>query len=221
MPTDAADEGFDAAIGAPRFASRGRTFVYVLPCRDEDLLKVGFSRDPLQRLRTLHTRYFAFFDLQRGLLVETAKLRDARRIERLLITHFAEHRAPAPLAVRQAAAGHTEWYRGVHAPVVALARRTAAAEDLAVHPLHDWLRARFEEHAERLFDWSARLLQAIDYARFNPPRDQPGEWPELARMEQALERTLDTCAALGIDASARVEPAVLAWFEQRKALVFR
>ena len=30
----------------PRFASRGRAYVYVLPCRDEDLLKVGFSRDP-------------------------------------------------------------------------------------------------------------------------------------------------------------------------------
>ena len=43
---------------APRFASRGRTFVYVLPCRDEDILKVGFSRDPLDRFRTLHRRFF-------------------------------------------------------------------------------------------------------------------------------------------------------------------
>lgn len=221
MSSNAAADTLDFAAAAPRFASRGRTFVYVLPCREQDLLKVGFSRDPLQRLRTLHARFFEFFDLERGLLVETAHLRDARRIERLLITTFAADRAPAPLVVPQAAAGHTEWYRGVHAPVIALARATAAAEDLAVHDLRGWLRARFDERAELLFDWSARLLQAIDYARANPPRDPLGEWPELARMERALGRALDTFVALDIDIAARVAPAVLAWFEQRRALVFR
>ncbi len=109
-------------VAYPRFASRGRTFVYVLPCRDEDILKVGFSRDPLQRMRSLHARFFEFFDLDRALLIECEHLRDARRIERLFITTFAEHRAPAPLVVPLAAAGHTEWYRGIHPRVTALAR---------------------------------------------------------------------------------------------------
>jgi len=88
----------------PRFASRGRTFVYVLPCRNEDILKVGFSRDPLDRMRTLHPRFFEFFDLDRALLIETDYLRDARRIERLFITTFADSQAPAPLVVRRSAA---------------------------------------------------------------------------------------------------------------------
>ena len=37
----------------PRFASRGRTFVYVLPCRDEDILKViASSPSDLQPVRS-------------------------------------------------------------------------------------------------------------------------------------------------------------------------
>ena len=32
-----------------RRCESANAFVYVLPCRDEDILKVGFSRDPLVR----------------------------------------------------------------------------------------------------------------------------------------------------------------------------
>ena len=207
--------------GYPRFASRGRAFVYVLPCRDQDLLKVGFSRDPLQRLRTLHPRFFAFFDLQRGLLIETDHLRDARRIERLLITTFAAQRAPAPLVVAQAAGGHTEWYRGVFPAVVALAQRVCDEDGFVLHrSLRGWLQARFEERSDVLFDWSARLLEAIDYVRCNPPADRDSGRIEQARMEQALGRTLDACAALGLDVQALVDPAVFGWFQQRQALRF-
>ncbi|HEX7663459.1 MAG TPA: GIY-YIG nuclease family protein, partial [Polyangiaceae bacterium] len=127
----ASDEAADAPL--PRFASRGRAFVYVLPCRDEDTLKVGFSRDPLQRLHALHRRFFRFFDLDRALLIETDRVRDARRIERRFITTFADQRAAAPLVVRDAAAGFTEWYRGVHADVDALARTIATDEGFALH----------------------------------------------------------------------------------------
>ena len=97
------EPGFGAEASFPRFASRGRAFVYVLPCREEDILKVGFSRDPLQRLRTLHRRFYDFFDLDRALLVETDHLRDARAIERLLITGLADHRVLAPLVVPRSA----------------------------------------------------------------------------------------------------------------------
>ena len=60
----------DEDFTAPRFAARGKAYVYVLPCRDEDLLKVGFSRESMQRFRTLHRSFFECFDLERGLLIE-------------------------------------------------------------------------------------------------------------------------------------------------------
>jgi len=41
--------------------------VYVLPCQHDDILKLGFSRDPLLRMQTLHQRYFDFFDLDAAL----------------------------------------------------------------------------------------------------------------------------------------------------------
>jgi len=56
----------------PRFLSRGRCFVYLFPCRERDVQKIGYARDPLVRLRELHRRFFQFFDLERGALVETA-----------------------------------------------------------------------------------------------------------------------------------------------------
>ena len=79
-----------------------------LPCRDEDLLKLGFSRDPFTRFSTLHRRFFTFFDLDRGLLVDAERVAVARRIERTLIETFRDARAMAPLVVPAAAGGHTE-----------------------------------------------------------------------------------------------------------------
>src|SRR5215831_19585951 len=134
----------DSESPIPRFASRGRAYVYVLPCRDEDLLKVGFSRDPLQRLQTLHARFFRFFDLDRAFLIATDTVRDARRIERRYIETFADRRSPAPLVVPDAAAGYTEWYRGAYADACALARDIVASEGWTLHaPLRAWLRDVF------------------------------------------------------------------------------
>lgn len=192
----------------PRFASRGRTFVYVLPCRDEDILKVGFSRDPLDRFRTLHRRFFEFFDLDRGLLIDTDYLGDARRIERLFITTFAEQRAPAPLAVRSSAAGYTEWFRGVSPQADALARQLCDEQGFTLHaPLGAWLRARLDERASWLFSWSGRMLEALEYEYFNAPpgaRYEPGE--------RALRDALDTCAALGMDLPTLVPADALDWY---------
>lgn len=198
----------DDEVGYPRFASRGRTFVYVLPCREADILKVGFSRDPLDRLRTLHRRFFEFFDLDRGLLIETDHLRDARRIERLFITNFAEDRAPAPLVVRQSAAGYTEWFRGVSPAVEALARQVCAEQGYPLHaPLGAWLRERLNDSSGLLYDWSARMLDMIEYAHFNATPD-PG-WP---LGEKALRDALDACVALGLELQALVPAAVFAWY---------
>lgn len=198
----------DDEVSHPRFASRGRTFVYVLPCRDEDLLKVGFSRDPLDRLRTLHRRFFEFFDLDRGLLIDTDYLRDARRIERLFITTFAEQRAPAPLVVRKSAAGYTEWFRGVSPRADALARQLCEEQGFRLHaPLATWLHDRLDERAGWLFGWSARMFEALEYEYFNAP-------PEAGYGlgARALRDALDTCAALGMELQTLVPGEVVDWY---------
>lgn len=200
-------------VAYPRFASRGRTYVYVLPCQGEELLKVGFSRDPVERLRTLHPRFFTLFDLDRGLLIETDHLRDARRIERLFITTFREHQAPAPLLVPRAAAGHTEWYRGIRAEVTALAHRICEDEGFTLHaPLRRWLHDRLDAWSDRLYDGSTRMLDMIEYERLHLPPEVPASERRCAK---ALALLLDTYAAVGIDLEPRLPAAVFAWYRDR------
>ena len=198
----------DAETPNPRFANRGRAFVYVIPCRDEDLLKVGFSRDPLQRLQAFHSRFFRFFDLDRAFLIGTDTVRDARRIERRFISAFAEHRSPAPLVVRDAAAGRTEWYRGVYPAATALAREFVDVEGFTLYaPLRDWLRDLFEERGALLFAWSARMLDAIEYERFNA-------LPEMtpSPLERALRDALDCFDELAIPIEPLVPETVCSWY---------
>lgn len=192
----------------PRFAASGRTFVYLLPCREEDTLKVGFSRNPLQRLHALHRRYFDFFDLDRGLLLEVDRLRDARRIERQLITRFAEHRAPPPLEVREAAAGRTEWFRGVAGETDRLVRQLAVEEGLTLHAsLRKWLQDRFCEHADLLYEYSLRLLESIDYETFNLPLHE-----QRGQTATALRHLLDAFASLELDLAHLVPSRVFDWY---------
>jgi hypothetical protein len=200
------DEEFDSPI--PRFASRGRAFVYVLPCRDEDLLKVGFSRDPLQRMQTFHARFFDFFDLDRAFLIATDTVRDARRIEREFLTAFADRRSPAPLVVPDAAAGYTEWHRGAYADAIAMAESIAAKDGFVLHaPLRAWLRDRFVERGALLFAWSSKMLEAIEYERYNlPPSPRP------SAIERALRDALDCLAELGIDIEPLVPEPVFSWY---------
>lgn len=200
------NDAFDSPI--PRFASRGRAFVYVLPCRDEDLAKVGFSRDPLQRLKTLHARFFDFFDLDRAFLIATDHVRDARRIERNFLTAFAERRSPAPLVVPDAAAGYTEWHRGVYSDAIAMAEAIAAKDGFVLHvPLGAWLRDRFAERGALLFAWSSKMLEAIEYERFNaPPTSRP------SAIERALRDTLDGFVELGIEIEPLVPESVFSWY---------
>ncbi|NID15085.1 GIY-YIG nuclease family protein [Luteibacter yeojuensis] len=193
----------------PRFASRGRAFVYVVPCRDEDLLKLGFSRDPFTRFSTLHRRFFEFFDLDRGMLVDAERVAAARGIERQLIEAFTEHQATAPLAVRAAAGGHTEWYRGAHADVAATLRRLADGEGLLLREnLRPWLREHLMARADLLHDWSLRIVDTLDWARNNAPDD-----PGAARLRRALLDTWDMFEAAGIDVRSLVPASVSHWHE--------
>jgi hypothetical protein len=194
-------------LDALRTARGGRTFVYVLPCQGEDLIKFGFTHDPIERFRSFHPRFFALFDLQQGMLIETQRLRDARRLERLLIERWPEHKASAPLLVSDTAGGHTEWFRGIAGEVDAFVYRVAERNGYVVHaPLRNWLRHRFAERADQLYEWSQRMLEMIEWQALN-------ESPELrdTRYARALRDTLDACLAVDLDLASLVPPTVLAW----------
>ncbi|WP_284320580.1 GIY-YIG nuclease family protein [Dyella acidisoli] len=193
----------------PNPVKRGRTFVYVLPSLGEDLTKVGFTQDPIQRFRTFHPRFFALFDLEQGMLVETVQLREARRLERLLIERWPAHRATAPLLVSDTAGGHTEWFRGIGEEVGPFVRRIAERYGYTLHvPLSSWLRARFVERADQLYDWSQRLLETVEWQAANVAPE--GLDPRYAKV---LIDTLDACRAVGMELGGLLPPDVLAWYD--------
>lgn len=193
----------------PGLSGAGRAWVYVLPCRERDILKIGFSRDPLQRLHALHRRFFEFFDLERALLVEADTVREARFIERALIRHVAPMRAPAPLAVREEAAGDTEWFAGVAAEIESLARTLAAERGHVLHaPLAAWLCVRLAASRDVLYGWSARLLDAVAYECFNPPASVVHD----TRPAEALRGTLDLLSVLDAALPELVPQSVIDWY---------
>ncbi|MFC3816126.1 GIY-YIG nuclease family protein [Lysobacter sp. GCM10012299] len=189
-----------------RASSEGASYLYVLPCAGEDLLKLGFSRHPLQRMQALHTRYFEFFDLDRAFLVETETVRDARDLELALGHAIALHSAPMPLLVREAAGGHSEWYRGA-GEVLASEISALAVRGYTVHdPLRPWLRRELLRGREDLFTWASTLLDGL--------AGEP-EWldqPQTAALRQHALDTLDAYAAVDIPV-ADVLPDLLArWY---------
>lgn len=197
----------DEEFTEPRFASRGRAYVYVLPCRDEDLLKIGFSREPLQRFRTLHRRFFEFFDLERGLLIEVDRVAQARRIERLFLTSWIEQRAPAPLVIPMAAAGHSEWYRGISEELIAQARKLAGDEGLVLHePMRPWIARQLSSQADALYDWSTRMLAEATLER------EYGGLPGAGPIERALLDTLAMCDAVGLALVDLLPESVAEWY---------
>ena len=181
------------------------SFVYVLPCRSEDILKVGFSRDPLGRMRTLHPRFFEFFDLAQGVLVQTESVTDARALEAQLFADAADHRAPGPLLVPQGAGGHTEWFRGAATLLREAARRRAEAGGYFLHASLDaWTQARMAGESGSLYESASHLMRAIQSAHAYGTRDPP--------VEEQLRNLLDSFAAAGVDVGSRVPVAVAAWY---------
>jgi hypothetical protein len=190
-----------------RIPSRGRCHLYVFPCAWEDLCKLGFSRDPLARLQALHPRFFDFFDLDRGLLVETDTVAEARALETRLRRALAQHNAPVPLTVREEAGGAREWYRGA-ADALAREGQRLGAQGHPVHaPLRPWLRGALLQRVDRLHAWSAAML-GID------------ELEGLAGWTPSQQRVLDMLDALramDIDPLPMLPPAVAAWFSRLRA----
>ncbi|RZA12322.1 MAG: GIY-YIG nuclease family protein [Lysobacteraceae bacterium] len=111
----------------------GRAFLYVLRMSGaEDLLKVGLTHDPVARWSSFHRRWFEAFDLDHSLLVETESRADAQALETSLHRSLVAHGCPAPLTMRLAAGGATEWYRGAWPAVRDFVDR-CGAEGYTVH----------------------------------------------------------------------------------------
>lgn len=199
-------------VRIPRFERKGKAYVYVLPRSGEDLVKIGFSRDPFERFRTLHLHFYAFFDLQKGLLLEVDSIREARRMERLFIERWPEHRASAPFEVASHAGGHTEWFRGIEEYTDAFAHRVAERYGYCLHtPLQQWLKQRMSEYAEDLFDWSLRLLEIIDWQACNLP-----ESSQDRKYADVLRDTLDAFCAVGVAIEKHVPCAVHRWYASQQ-----
>ncbi|MEO8672574.1 MAG: GIY-YIG nuclease family protein [Tahibacter sp.] len=192
-----------------RSPSRGKAFVYVFPCRHEDILKLGFSRDPLARLQALHPRYYEFFDLDRALLIHTDRVSDSLRLEAELGDRISLHNAPAPLVVPHAAAGYTEWYRGAYETLLAQAMRLHRAEgyamDLALLP---WIRRRLEDRAGTLYAWSEGTLQAIQAWQALGGESGPNS------LSRVLRDALGAYDAAGLDPSRWISAAVWRWYQE-------
>lgn len=205
--------GYDDPAAFPRRLSRGRAFVYVLGCRDDTLFKIGFTRDPMDRWRTLHTRFFEFFGLDQGILVATEKVSQARALERRLLEAFADWRALAPLAVRETAGGHSEWFRGALQEAVDAARETASRHAWSWQRPDEWMRSALSARRDLLFAWSAAMLEALEYERHNAPA---GSAPAGTVYERALADTLEAFAAVGLDVADAVPDRVRRWHAARR-----
>lgn len=189
-----------------RTLSRGPCFLYVAPCVYEDILKVGFARDPLVRLHTLHRRFYEFFDLDAGFLIETDTVREARDLETLLHRALAIHNAPAPLVVREQAGGRTEWFRGAY-DILAERARTLAEEGFVHHPaLRPWLRHRLRGQSAALYSWADKA-----FAELSLYPDSDDISPPSALLRRTLLDTLDAYIALDIDLAPIVPEEVLRW----------
>lgn len=187
-----------------RGPSRGLSYLYVLPCAYEDILKLGFSRDPLGRMQALHPRWFEFFDLDRAFLVEAETVRDVRDLELGLARVVAEHKAPAPLVIRREAAGHTEWYRGAYDALDTTARALAAGGYVLHAPLRPWVRERLVERSDRLFAWTLAMLPADE-------REATASAGQVA-IQRAVRDVLDAYRAFEIDLSPLLPPECVDWY---------
>jgi predicted GIY-YIG superfamily endonuclease len=182
----------------------GPACLYVLPCAYEDFAKLGIATDPMRRMQAFSSRYYEFFDLERGWLAEAESVREARQWETRLKRTLRAHAAPPPLLVPGEAAGHTEWFRGAQ-PALEGARDDLVQQGFVVHvSLRDWVVRRLREHRE-LLESGERAATA----RFGPIDAWPAAVsdPSLSRLRDAL----DAYRVLEVDLDDAVSPGLLAW----------
>lgn len=186
---------------------RGRTFLYAFPRAGEDFTKLGIASDPLVRLQTFSPRYYEFFELEAGWLVEAETTREARAWETRWKRELRSHAAPAPLTVSQRAGGHTEWFRGASMQLQQ-ARDELAAQGFPVHMrLSAWVR-------EQLLPWRDQLdgVERNLVAQLGAVETWPAAWmhPTLSSVRDAL----DACNVLQLPLDDAVSPALQAWLRR-------
>lgn len=187
--------------------STGPAFLYVLPTVHEDLLKLGFSRDPLARMQALHPRFYEFFDLERAFAVQTDTVAEARALETRHARALREHRAPVPLTAARAG-GHTEWYRGATRQLAAVAAECAGAGFIVHQPFTAWLRRRLELHGPLLHDWTALLRVEELEAR--------GAAAVGTLSQRRVLDVLDAYLALGLGLEPWLPDAVRTWHAEAR-----
>ena len=184
-------------------------FVYVAPARYEDILKLGFSHDPCRRIRSFHRRYFEYFDLKRSFAIAAIDEQDARRIERLMATRFAEHRTCAPLEIETAPGGVTEWYRGAYEILFPACLELV---EMGGYPpllnMADEIGDRLLAERDFLFEYTTSTIEAVEAL---------GDCPEAEPLIHALLTSLDAYRSFAIDVSDYLPEAALGWFEKRLA----
>jgi len=194
--------------------SSGNAFAYVLPCHVEELLKIGFSSQPLRRFETFHSRYYEVFDLERGFLIETDRVSEAREVERALMRDIDAHNAPAPVTIRPGAAGDTEWFRGAYAHALERGNELATLCGYAVRaPLRHWLQQHLAKRAPSLYEWSASMIAAIAAERIDLRSDDGAR-----RFSAAAVDTVDAYGVLDIDVRVFVTPEFYDWYRSRSAM---
>lgn len=200
------------SAGFPRRLSRGRAFVYVVPRRGDTLFKIGFARDPIERWRSLHRRFFRFFDLDAGVLVEARRVVEARALERTLLKRFGAFAALQPVELEGSPGGASEWRRGVLDEVVEAAIELAGAGGMRVHrPAGDWLRAHLLERSDLLHAWSLRMVEQAEAesAYLSGLHASPAA--------RAIRDMLDAYAVAGIEVAPKLPPHVNAWIARHVA----
>lgn len=195
------------SIGWPRKSMSAPAFVYVAPARYEDILKLGFSHDPCNRIRSFHRRYFEYFDLQRSFAIEVVDEQDARRIEKAMAARFADHRTYAPLEIETAPGGVTEWYRGAYEGLV----RTSAdlIETGGYSPLlnmADEIADRLRAERDHLFEFATTAIDAADAL---------GNTPEAKALIDALGTSLDAYRAFDIYVAGHLPEDVFRLVDER------
>lgn len=190
-----------------RTLSTGRCFVYVLACREQDTLKIGYARDPWARLRAFHPRFHAFFDLDRAAMIETDRVNEARAIEKTLKHGFSSASEIAPLQVRERAGGKFEWFRGIHVHAIDALQSISADLGYPLHtPLSAWLRNEWLAQIDRLSDWVNHEYEQIEAWQFNadPTVCEP--------RERALRNLLDAWESIGVPFEVRLKNRTRNWY---------
>lgn len=186
----------------------------MIGCRDDTLLKIGFTRDPMDRWRTLHPRFFDFFGLDQGVLVATDRVGEARALERRLLETFSSYQSLAPLAVRTTAGGSSEWFRGVMAEAVDAAKEAASRNGWSWQRPDEWMRSMLAVRRDFLFAWSSAMLEALEFERHNAPAAVSAQ--AGAVHARALRDTLDAFRSVGLDIDGSVPERVRHWYAAQR-----